>query len=76
MKWVSPIPNPKASVDPTITREVGATLWMCVGQLCRVPADTHILHELTTRPQKCDAEVLPLPGTDSTIQTSQRLEQN
>ena len=37
--------------------------------------DTYILHELTTGPQKCDAEVLPLPSTDSTVQTSQRLEQ-
>ena len=37
--------------------------------------DTHILHELTTRPQKCDAEVLPLPGTNSTVQTLQRPEQ-
>ena len=36
----------------------------------------HILQELTAGPQKCDAEVLPLPGTDSTVQTSQWPEQN
>ena len=34
-----------------------------------------ILQKLTTRLQKCDAEVLSLPGADSTIQTSQWLEQ-
>ena len=28
-------------------------------------------HELATRPQKCDVEVLPLPRADSTIKTSQ-----
>ena len=36
---------------------------------------THNLQKLTIGPQKWDAEVLPLPGADSTIQTSQRLEQ-
>ena len=35
----------------------------------------HKLQQFTTGPQKCDAEVLPLPGTDSTVQTPQRLEQ-
>ena len=43
--------------------------------LKEVASVTHNLQELTTRPQKCDAEVLPLPGSDSTVQTSQRLEQ-
>ena len=36
---------------------------------------TYILQKPTTRPQKCDAEVLPLRSANSTIQTSQRLEQ-
>ena len=34
-----------------------------------------IPQKLTARPQKCDAEVLPLPGADSTVQTSHQLEQ-
>ena len=32
--------------------------------------------ELTAGPQKCDAEVLPLPGANSTIQTSLWPDQN
>ena len=36
---------------------------------------TYILQKLTTELQKCDAEVLSLPGTNSTVQTSQRPEQ-
>ena len=45
-------------------------------QCCHAHLDVaHILQKLTTRPQKCDTEVLPLPGANSTVQTSQRLEQ-
>ena len=32
MKWAPPIPNPEASVDPTIAGEVGTTSQMCTGQ--------------------------------------------
>ena len=44
----------------------------CISLDCCCFRVTHIPHKLTARLQKCNAEVLPLPSTDWTIQMSQQ----